>query len=122
VFEGACPPFHDDMAAAVDHVVGLRWGPDGAFSAPEHRATPWRSPDVARGVPRPSPEAIEATKALCTYVWDTYGRLPATVDPFLMTVWYQAQHLDVGFYDTHYPDDALPAHVRSHMQRFHGAP
>jgi hypothetical protein len=122
VFEGACPPFHVDMDAAVDFVVGLRWGPDGAFAASEHRETPWRSPEIARSVPRPSDEAIEATKALCRYVWDTYGRFPATIDPFLMTVWYQAHHLDVGFYDTYYPDEALPAHVRTHMQRFHGAP
>ena len=25
-----------------------------------------------------------------------------------MTVWYQAQHLDIGFYDTYYPREALP--------------
>ena len=95
--------------------------PDGTFSAPEKQRTPWRSPEVARAVPRPSDEAIEATKALCRYVWETYGRFPATIDPFLMTVWYQAHHLDVGFYDRLLPGpEALPAHVRTHMTDWHG--
>ena len=43
-----------DMDAAVDHVVGLRWGKDGIFSAPEKQQVPWTSPEVARAVPPPS--------------------------------------------------------------------
>jgi hypothetical protein len=120
IFEGACPPFHADMDAAVDFVLDLRWGERGIFSAPESRPLPWRSPEVARAVPRPSDEAVEATKTLCRYIWNTYGRFPATIDPFLMTVWYQAAHLDVDFYDRYYPPEAVPAHVRSHMRDWHG--
>jgi hypothetical protein len=120
VFEGACPPFCADMDAAVDHVVAMRWGERGIFSAPDSQQIPWRSSDVARAVPPPSDEAIEATKTLCRYIWDTYGRFPATIDPFLTTVWYQACHLDVEFYDRYYPEEALPAHVRSHMHDWHG--
>jgi hypothetical protein len=37
-----------------------------------------------------------------------------------MTVWYQAVHLDIDFYDRYYPPEALPAHVRSHMRDWHG--
>jgi hypothetical protein len=120
IFEGACPPFHADMDAAVDFVLDLRWGERGIFSAPESRQLPWRSPEVARAVPHPSEEAIEATKTLCRYIWSTYGRFPATIDPFLMTVWYQAAHLDVDFYDRYYPPEAVPAHVRSHLRDWHG--
>lgn len=120
LFEGCCPPFHASMEAAVDHVVSLRWGKDGIFSAPESQQIPWLSPDVARAVPRPSDEAIEATRALCRYIWDTYGRFPATIDPFVTTVWYQACHLDVAFYDRYYPREALPERVRSHMHDWHG--
>ena len=119
IFEGACPPFQADMDAAVDFVLGQRWGERGIFSSPESRLIPWRSVEVARAVPRPSDEAIEATKTLCRYIWDTYGRFPATIDPFLMTVWYQAAHLDIAFYDRFYPPEALPAHVRSHMHDWH---
>ncbi len=120
LFEGAVPPFEPDMAAAVDALVDLRWGEAGIFAAPERRATPWRSPEAVRATPRPSPEAIEATKLVCTHVWEAYGRFPATIDPFLTTVWYQAHHLDVSFYDRFYPQAALPAEVRRHMEEWHG--
>lgn len=120
IFEGCCPPFHESMDAAVDFVVDLRWGKEGIFSAPEKHEIPWLSPDVARSVPPPSEEAIEATKTLCRYIWDTYGRFPATIDPFVTTVWYQACHLDVAFYDRYYPREAVPEHVRTHMRDWHG--
>jgi hypothetical protein len=120
IFEGCCPPFQRDMDAAVDATVAMRWGQAGIFSAPESQQIPWRSADVARAVPPPSEEAIECTKTLCRYIWDQYGRFPATLDPFLMTVWYQACHLDVAFYDRYYPKEALPRHVRNHMRHWHG--
>ena len=40
---------------------------------------------MERAVPRPSDEAIAAVKVMCNYIWDTYGRFPATIDPMLMT-------------------------------------
>ena len=52
--------------------------------------------------------------------WDTYGCFPATIDPFLMTVWYQAAHLDVASTTPTTRDEALPAHVRLHMRDWHG--
>jgi hypothetical protein len=97
IFEGYLPPFHRSMADAVDAVVALRWGADGVFSAPERHRIPWSDAAVLQGIPRPAPEAVEATKLLCTYIWETYGRFPATIDPFLTTVWYQAHHLDTAF-------------------------
>jgi hypothetical protein len=117
VFEGACPPYHASMDDAVDFVVGLRWGTAGTFTADE--GTPWTDPDIIRRVPRPSAEAIACTKALCRHIWESYGRFPATVDAFGTTVWYQAHHLDLGFYDRFYPPAAVPEHIRSHLDRWH---
>lgn len=119
IFEGAVPPFHRNMSDAVDFVVNLRWGPGGIFSD-ETRAAPWASPEVRRAVPRPSDTAIEITKTMVSYIWKTYGRFPATIDPMLMTIWYQAHHLDIDFYDAHYPADAVPEHIRNHMCDWHG--
>jgi hypothetical protein len=120
VFEAARPPFHATMSDAVDAVLARRWGEDGTFSAPGNRRLPWIDASPVAGIPRPSEEAVQATKLLCTYIWETYGRFPATIDPFLMTVWYQAQHLDVGFYDAYYPREAVPEHIRNHMRDWHG--
>ena len=109
-----------DMDAAVDFVSRDASGPTASSRRPERHRIPWKSADVARAVPPPSEEAVAATKTMCSYIWDTYGRFPATIDPFLMTVWYQACHLDVDFYDRYYPAEALPAHVRAHMHDWHG--
>jgi hypothetical protein len=111
VFEGYVPPFHSSIEAAVDAVVALR--------QPSPRLTPWRDPSIAAGLPVPSEHAVAATKLLASYVWDHYGRFPATIDPFLMTVWYQAQHLDLDFYDRFYPNAAVPEQIRNHLRDWH---
>ncbi len=119
IFEGALPPFHASMDDAVESVIARRFGPSGWFTAAGRHRLPWRDATPAGVVQRPSPEAVAATKLLCSYIWNAYGRFPATIDPFLMTVWYQAAHLDVEFYDRYYPPEALPAHIRSHMHDWH---
>ncbi|MFD4504660.1 hypothetical protein [Streptomyces sp. NPDC058457] len=117
LFEGAVPPYHATVEDAVDFVVALRWGPTGTFTG--GGPTPWTDPGLVSRIPRPSAEAIAAVKTWFRYVWDHYGRFPATIDPFLTTVWYQAHHLDTAFYDAYYPGEALPAHVRDHLDRWH---
>ena len=84
------------------------------------RPIPWTNRKPIDVMPRPSDEAIAATKTMCNYIWDTYGRFPATIDPFLMTVWYQAQHLDLDFYRKYYPAEVIPPHVEHHMRDWHG--
>ena len=37
----------------------------------------------------------------------------------LTTVWYQAHHLDLDFYDRYYPAEAIPAHIRDHPTHRH---
>ena len=81
--------------------------------------TPWLDPSIAEKIPDASPEAVEATKLLASYVWNRYGRFPATIDPFLMSVWYQAHHLDIDFYDRYYPREAVPEHIRRHIDNWH---
>lgn len=117
VFESAVPPYHDTIEDAVDAVVALRWGAHGTFV--DDRLHPWSDRAIVSRIPRPSAEAIAATKTLVRYVWDTYGRYPATIDPMLTTVWYQAHHLDLDFYDRYYPAEAIPVHIRDHPTHRH---
>lgn len=112
MFEGFVPPFFATIEAAVDAVASLRRRNTGP--------TPWLDPSLVREIPGPSEEAIAATKLLTGYIWERYGRFPATIDPFLMTVWYQAHHLDLDFYDRFYPRAAVPDHVRNHIRDWHG--
>jgi len=112
IFEGYVPPFHATIEDAVEAVASLRRRHSGA--------APWRTESIADEIPGPSEEAVAATKLLAGYVWERYGRFPATIDPFLMTVWYQAHHLDVDFYDRYYPRAAVPDHIRNHIRDWHG--
>jgi len=111
IFEGYVPPFHATIDDAVDAVAALR--------ASHRGLTPWRAVSIAAEIQGPSEEAIAATKLLTSYIWDRYGRFPATIDPFLTTVWYQAHHLDVDFYDRYYPRAAVPDHIRNHLRDWH---
>lgn len=119
VFEGMVPPFYKSMDAAVDAVVDIRWGKQGLFTDGT-RPIPWKDRGPIDVMPRPSDEAIAAVKVMCNYIWDTYGRFPATIDPMLMTVWYQAQHLDLDFYRKYYPAEVIPPHIENHMRDWHG--
>ena len=53
-----------------------------------------------------TPEAIECTKDVCNYIYDTYGRFPAHVDAmYVPGVWVQIHHLDLDYYAQLYDED-----------------
>ena len=61
------------------------------------------------------------TKDIGNYIYDTFGRFPAYIDPMVMYMWIQAQHIELDFYDKYYrPGTYLDTH-RNHMQRWHKA-
>jgi hypothetical protein len=65
-------------------------------------------------------EGIACTKAICNYVYDTYGRFPATVDAMHLMWFMQAHHLDLEFYAKYFKPGACgPTHL-AHMERWHG--
>ena len=56
---------------------------------------------------------------MAQYVYDTYGKFPATIPSILVAGYVQAQHIDTEFYDTHFqPGAYLSTHV-GHMARWH---
>ena len=85
VLEGLCPPYVNDMDAAVDQVL------EEKFGAGRHvrrrrglRASPTRTRRRAetymKDAGHPPAEAIEYTKEICRYLVETYGRFPAHTD------------------------------------------
>jgi hypothetical protein len=77
---------------AVQAIWDAKWGNPASIRK--------RRPRRLQGAPEPRPLVnktpawcLEATKALCEYIWDTYGRFPATIDPMEMNIWFQAHHL-----------------------------
>lgn len=117
--EALCPPYHDDMAAAVESFVSRKFGPGGAFDPA--RPGPYRnSPAVKARIERYSPELVELLITVSQYVHDTYGKFPGTAPSIYMRPYVQAQHIDTGFYDRFYGEDAYLESHRRHMERWHG--
>ena len=42
---------------------------------------------------------MACAKAICSYILDTYGTFPATVDSMHLMWFMQVHHLDLDFYD-----------------------
>ncbi len=120
-FQSYCPPYYPDMSSAVQAIYDAKWGGKGIYKE-EGGPTPLKDrQSLDRLVNKTPAWCLEASKALCEYIWDTYGRFPATVDPMAMNIWFQAHHLETKFYDQYYQPGAYHESIRQHMGVWHGA-
>lgn len=118
-FEGYCPPYHQDMRAAVEHLVSLKFGQRGTFDP--QRPGPFRENAAVKSViERYSPEMIECAGEIAQYIYDTYGKFPATTPSIYCNIFVQAHHLDMDFYDQFYSSDAYLETHRQHFEKWHG--
>ena len=112
-----CPPHFASMSDAVKAVVELKFGPNGAFGT-VGLGSAWAKPsEVAEKIPRVSDVAVAATIAYCEYLWNRYGRFPASLPPYRTVLGFQACHLDVEFYDQFYRPEALGESQRRGFQQ-----
>lgn len=118
LFEAYCPPYYRTMSDAVQAIYDAKWGRAGIYKGGPSPIANRQSLDLQ--VPKTTDWCLEATKVLCEYIWDTYGRFPATVDPMQMTLWFQAHHLETGFYDQYYNKGAYHQNIADHMTTWHG--
>lgn len=115
VVEGFTPPYYADMHEAVDAFMELKW----SAMDPEV-AKPYKDNEsFVQAIPRPHEDTVEMVKAYCQYVWDTYGRFPAYMDPMYQRLTCQAQHLDPDFYEQYFPDGAITNQHAQHFSRWH---
>jgi hypothetical protein len=99
VFEGYCPPYFPTMGAAVDAAL----------------ARLSRVPPIVEI----SEEGLACTKAVCTYIYETVGRFPATVDTMHLMWLMQAHHLDLEFYDRFFGPGAYGSMHAAHLAAWH---
>jgi hypothetical protein len=121
VFEAYCPPYYSSMDEAIDAFVEKKFGSGGPFAADYKGVVPFK--DWVRIQPEyhhPSHASIDLVKAFCSYVYETYGRFPATFDTMLVPIWLQVHHLDLGFYDKHYSKEMVTEAQRHHVELWHG--
>jgi hypothetical protein len=112
VFEASCPPYHPTMDAAVD-----------AFFArpPQAEAVPHRMSEEEHraGAVRISAEGLACTKAVCNYIYDTYGRFPGSTDAMHLMWVMQVHHIDTDYYDRNFGPGAYgPTHA-AHRTNWH---
>ena len=54
------------------------------------------------------------------YIYDTYGKFPATVQSIFCFMYVQAHHLDIDFYDNYFkPGSSYLITHKEHMKRWH---
>ena len=115
VFQGYCPPYYKDMSEAVDAFLEHKesaWKPDKPF--------PYQEPEKQlMKAPKPTKRTIQIVKDVANYIYDTYGRFPAFVDPMFMRLVFQAQHIDLDFYDKYYPPGSYSDMHLNHFRLFH---
>ena len=118
VYEGFCPPHFPDMRAAVDQYVERKFGPGGPF----HPATPgpWRETAQIRSAITPHDDEFKACVALMAqFVYDRFGKFPATVPTIFAGPYLQAHHLDLDYYDTYFAPGAYLHSHAVHMMQWH---
>lgn len=114
VFEASCPPYYPTMDAAVDAFFS-RAAREAAAPAP-HRM---RDAEHRAGTLCISAEGLACTKAVCNYIYDTYGRFPGATDAMHLMWVMQVHHIDTDYYDRFFADGAYgPTHAE-HMATWH---
>ena len=84
------------------------------------RLAPGKTSARIRSAAQPHSEEFKECVALqAQYVFDTFGKFPGTVPSMIATIYLQAHHLDLEFYDEFYKPGAYLHTHRDHMNRWH---
>ncbi len=119
VFEALCPPHYPDMRAAIDAFCQRKFGPGGPF----HPDTPgpWKDSRRVRGSAQVHDDHFRSCMAVqAQYMFDTFGKFPATVPTLFIMMYLQSHHLDLEYYDALFKPGAYTRKHAEHLQRWHG--
>ena len=107
ILEGWCPPYRT-VEEAVEAIADMKWGAEGIYGRKGY--------DLPR--PKMYETIIEIAKSYCSYVYDTYGRIPKYHDAMFIPILAQIHHIDNGFYEKFFPE-YLDEMDREHMSLWH---
>jgi len=118
VFEGYCPPHYRDMREATEALAERKFGEGGVYNPNTPGA--WTDSPKVRASANPYTEEFKECVALqAQYIYDTYGKFPATVPSIFLLTYVQAQHIDLDFYDNYFKPGAYLTTHKEHMKRWH---
>jgi len=118
VFTAYCPPHFKDMYAATEALHQRKFGVGGPF----HPSTPgpWRESSRVRASALPhDAHFLECVALQAQYMFDAFGKFPATVPSVFVLMYLQAHHLDLDLYDEKFEAGAYLDTHREHFQRWH---
>jgi hypothetical protein len=108
------------MSEAVDAVVEKKFGSNGCFDPQCSELVPFKEwNEIYPGFVIPTKKNIQIVKDYCNYIYDHYGRFPATTDTIMLTIWMQVHHLDIEFYKKYYGAEILTENHYCHNERWH---
>ena len=118
VFEGYCPPHYRNMGEAVEALAKRKYGPGGVYN--EGTPGAWKdSASIRKAAHHASQEFKDCVALQAQYIYDTYGKFPATTPSIFAFMYLQAHHLDLSFYDHYFKSGAyLPTHS-DHTKKWH---
>jgi hypothetical protein len=124
LLQSYAPPYFPDTDAAIDAILEEKYGKSGLYSDPA-TAAPNMKPASAEAFVREAshiePEVIDVVRAICRYIWHTYGRFPAHCHAIDSAgIWIQCHHVDPEFYDRHFTAGHSPMQA-AHAAAWHGA-
>jgi hypothetical protein len=118
VFTAFCPPHYADMHAATEALYERKFGPGGPFHP--DTAGPWKESPRVRKSARPFDRRFRDCIALqAQYMFETFGKFPATVPSVFVLMYLQAHHLDLDFYDKKFLPGAYLRTHRDHIKHWH---
>ncbi len=107
ILEGYCPPYRT-VEEAVKEIADMKWGAGGIYGENGYSLP---KPDMYETI-------VEITKSYCSYVYETYGRIPKYHDAMFIPILAQIHHLDIGFYEKFFPE-YLDEMDKAHMPQWH---
>lgn len=119
VFEGYCPPHYQDMRHATEALTRRKFGEGGAYN-PNTPGAWIDSTKVRKSAGRYTEEFKGCVALQAQYIYDTYGKFPATVQSIFCFMYVQAHHLDIDFYDNYFkPGSSYLITHKELMKRWH---
>jgi hypothetical protein len=110
VFEAYCPPHCRNIGGAVEALAKRKYGPGGAYN--EGIPGAWEdSSNVRKSAHYASQDFKECAAVQAQYIYDTYGKSPATV-PSIFASCFCRRNTWISFYDYYFKSGAyLPTHA-----------
>lgn len=118
IFEGFCPPHYKDMKEATEALAKRKFGSGGVYNPDTPGA--WKDSSKVRESANPyTDEFKECVSLQAQYIYDTYGKFPATVPSIFILTYVQAQHIDLDFYNHYFKPGAYLTTHKEHMKKWH---